>query len=192
LIFIKKLHPKLYNKKIIPKGISRQLRSFLMIELMIALFLVVTCALPLARFPLMAAKQEFNSAYRMQAERLADLAFAKIQEQLHREEIPWKDILRTKANGATVLEDQITVAFDPLGKRSFSRLGTLHSVGKKKQNGEEWRLATFRVKIEPLQKGDKLFYGKKARARARIFTYQLLIHKTSATAVNPAAPVANS
>jgi hypothetical protein len=154
-----------------------------MIELLIALFLVTACVLPLARFPFLAAQEEFNSAYRLQVQRLADLACADIQEQLCKEEILWKDIIRSEKDKATVLDNKVTISFDPLGKRTFSVLGTLHSVGKKGPNGEEWRLATVSVNIEPLKKEVKLFRTKKRIMTARIFTYQLLIHKAVAPAL---------
>ncbi len=157
-----------------------------MLELMIGLILVGTIALPLAQFPMQAAREEFKSAYRMQAQRLADLAFAQIKEKLHRNEIPWKEIVKPRENKALVHDDVVNVSFDPLSERKFLCIGTLHSVGKKKGDQEEWRLATIRVKITPQQKGFKLFRTKKSATESRIFTYQVLINKTSLPSTTPA------
>ncbi len=157
-----------------------------MLELMIGLFLVGVLALPLAQIPTQAVKEEFKSAYRMQAQRLADLAFAQIKEELHRNEIPWKEIVKTRENKAVVLDDVVDVSFEPLNERKFLRFGTIHSVGEKKgDQSEEWRLATIRVTITPQQKGFKLFRTKKSAVESRIFTYQVLIHKTSTPAPIP-------
>jgi hypothetical protein len=159
-----------------------------MLELMIALILLAMCILPLGRLPFTIAREEFNSAYRMQAQRLADLAFAEVKEKRHRQEIPWKDIARTREDGATVFNEDVDVSFDPLGKRTFLLTGTLHSVGKKGQNSEEYRLATVRIKVEPKLKQSKMFRSKKNRVTSQVFTYQVLIHKTSAQVLAPAAP----
>lgn len=159
-----------------------------MLELMIALLLVGACALPLSQFPMRAIQEEYKSAYRMQAQRLADLAFADFKEKLYKEGIPWKEISRARKDKTIVLNDVVEVSFEPLGKRKFLRLGTLHSVGKKAQNSDEWRLATFRVKITPQQKGFKLFRTKKSSVASRIFTYQVFISKTSAPATPTPSP----
>jgi hypothetical protein len=159
-----------------------------MLEFMIALFLVATCALPLSQLPMQAVQEEYKSAYRMQTQRLADLAFSQIKEQLYREEIAWQDILRTRQDSSIVLKDEVEVCFEPLGKRKFNRLGKLHSVGKTTSSGDEWRLITCRVKITPLQKGYKLFRTKKNTVASRTFTYQTLVSKTSTPP--PAQPVA--
>jgi hypothetical protein len=150
-----------------------------MLELMIAIALVGTCALPLARFPMQAVQEAFKSAYRMQAQRLADLAFAEVKEKLYCKEISWKEIIKPRNNKALVLDDVAEVSFEPLGKRKFSRKVSLHSIGKKGQNAEEWRLATLRVKITPQEKGMKLFRSKKSLVKSRIYTYQVLINKSS-------------
>lgn len=135
-----------------------------------------------------AIQEEVRSAYRMQAQRLADLAFAEIKEKLYRNEIPWKQIAQPSQEKTVVLEDVVEVAIEPLGKRKFVRRGTLHSVGKKAQNGDEWRLATFRVEIKPLEKGMKLFQGKKNPRTSKSFIYQVLVGKTSAPAAAPVLP----
>lgn len=156
----------------------RQYRTFLMFELMIALFLVGSFALPLAQFPMQAIQEEFKSVYRMQAQRLADLAFSEIKEKLHREEIPWKEIVKPGNDKALILNDVAEISFQPLGKRIFLRQATLHSVGKMGKNSEEWRLATVRVKITPQEKGIKLFRTKKKPVKSRVYTYQVLINKS--------------
>ena len=150
---------------------------------MIALFLVGMCALPLAQLPMRAVQQEYKSAYRMQSQRLADLAFADIKEQLYRNEISWKEIARGKNDPGIVLDNTAEVSFDAKSKFKFARLGTLYSVGKKSSNGDEWRLVTFRLKMTPVQKGFKLFRTKKNLVESRIYTYQLLVHKESVSTV---------
>lgn len=156
-----------------------------MLELMIALFLVGLCALPLAQFPTRAAKEEYNSAYRMQAQRLADLAFAEVKEKLYRQEISWKTISSAQSAKSIIPIDAMDVSIDPPYKKKFSRQATIYSVGKKTQNAEQWRLATIRIKITPQQKGIKLFRSKKSTAASRVFTYQVLINKAPISETTP-------
>jgi hypothetical protein len=146
-----------------------------MLELLIALFLVGTYALPLAQLPMKAIREQMKSCYRMQIQRLADLAFAEVKEKLYRQEISWKEISRPATDKATILDDTIEVSLEPLGTRRFYREGTLHSVGKKGKEGEEWRLITFRVLFKPQDKHFKIFRGKKGVKSSHIFTYRALV-----------------
>ncbi len=155
---------------------------------MIALLLVGMCALPLAQLPIRAVQQEYKSAYRMQAQRLADLAFADIKEQLYSNKISWKEIVRGKKDPAIVLDKTVEISFEDKSKFKFARFGTLHSVGKKTPNGDEWRLVTFRVKMTPVQKGFKLFRTKKNLVESRIYTYQVMVHKENASTVKAEVP----
>ncbi len=147
---------------------------------MLGLYLVSLCTLPLAQLPMKALKKEIESAYRMQMHHFADLAFAQAKEKLYRQEISWKQ-LSSPSNDPTILcDDTIVIGFEPMGSRKFHRKGALHSVGKKTQNGEEWRLITFKVKFTPQEKNYKLFTNKKGKKiSSHTFTYQALVNKSS-------------
>jgi hypothetical protein len=154
---------------------------------MIGLYLVALCALPLAQLPMKALKEETKSAYRMQMHRFADLAFAQVKEKLYRQEISWKQISSPSHHPAILFEDTITVGFEPLGSRQFNRKGTLHSVGKKAQNGEEWRLITFKVTFRPREKKYQLFFNKNGtKASSCTFIYQALVNKSNPAVQAPA------
>ncbi len=167
------------KRKSISKAISRQQRNFLLLELLIALFLISSFILPLAQFPMQAIQEEFKSAHRMHAERLAQGAFAKIKKKLHAQEISWEEITRPSTQRALVFEDTVSVEFESLGKRDFKVQGTLWSVGKKLQNGEELRLTTVQVQVGSTEKKYKPFRTKKSSRQTRTFTYQLLIQKAA-------------
>lgn len=156
-----------------------------MLELLIALFLVGTFALPLAQFPMRAVQQEYKSAYRMQAQRLADRSFASLKEKLYTQDVPWKDIVKTKGDKTA---EEVTVSLPPRGKKAFVLETTLHSVGKKTKEGDEYRLATYTVKVSPKDKKFKLFRAKKRWAKSRIYTYQALICKPAAPAAQTTTP----
>ncbi len=159
-----------------------------MLELLIALFLVGTFALPLAQFPMRAVKQEYNSAYGLQAQRIADLSFAELKENLYKQEIPWKEILKTRAEKKVLPNENVEVFLHPIGKKEFLLEKTLYSVGKKTKEGDEYRLATYRVKVTPKDKTFKLFRNKKHPVSSRIYTYQTLLCKQAAPSAQTSAP----
>ncbi len=156
-----------------------------MLELLIALVLIATCALPLAQLPIKAAQEEFNCTYRMHAERLADLAFAKVKEKLYRQEISWEEICSPKGSGAQVFEDTVEIDIASRNKKKFIRRSILSSTGKKLQNGEELRLATVKIQIISSDKKFKPFRTKKGVKTTRNFTYQVLLTK-------PPLPIASA
>ena len=146
---------------------------------MIGIFLICFCVFPLVRLPTRALNEETKTAYRVQLHRFADLACAKVKEMLYRQEISWKDISRTSKEAAIPIDDTITIPLEPLGARKFRRKVLLHSVGKKDQDGEEWRLVTVKVKFRPLS------FNKGESKTPRTFTYQVLVNQKSNPAAQP-------
>lgn len=170
-----------FNKKeqISPIHISRQHHSYLLLELLIALFLIGVCAIPVTQLPLKAMKEEINSLYRMQLHRLADLAFARFKENIYQQKISWKALTSSKHEKTQLFREDVEIALDTLGSRKFKQVGTVYSVGKKNKQGEEWRLVTFQVEFNPKDRQSQFFLKKKGSKRSHIFTYQILLLKTS-------------
>ncbi len=151
-----------------------------MLELLIGIFLFGFCAFPLTQLPLKALREEIKSAYRMQMHRYADIAFSEVKEKLYCQEITWKEISSPANNPVVLLKEKgITIDLNKeLGKRTFDRKVTLHSVGKKGQNGEEYRLATVKVTFKPKEKKSDLFRVRKgSKISSRSFIYKVFIKK---------------
>lgn len=142
-----------------------------MLELLIGLFLVTACALPLAQLPMKAIKEQTQSFYRIQIHRLADLAFAQMKEKLYRQEISWEDLSRS--SNSVILDDIVTLQLGSLGSQKFIRKIILSSVGKQGKEGEEWRLATFKIKFHPLEKKHQLFQKRK---KSSVFSYRVILN----------------
>lgn len=150
-----------------------------MLELLIALLLVVTCALPLARMPLHSISAQYKSVYRIHMDRLADLAYKEILEKLYAHEIPWKDL--SDSSKKVILNDVISAEIPGSGKQKFKRRATLSAVGKLGKNGDELRLVKIKIRLEP---------ENKFHARSPIFTYQTIARRTPAPPPPPSeAPV---
>lgn len=148
-----------------------------MLELLIALILIVMCALPLAQLPLHSLAAQYQSIYRIDMQRLSDLAYKEILEKLYTYEIPWRDLSSKKV----ILNDVITAEVPGSGKQKFKRRATLSAVGKLGKNGDELRLVKIKIRLEP---------ENKFHARSPIFTYQTIARKSPAPPPPPPeAPV---
>jgi hypothetical protein len=169
------------NKKeqLILQKKSRQYYSFLMLELLIALFLVGSFALPLAQFPMRSMKEQIKSISRMQVERLADIAFSEFKEKLYKKEISWKQLSVSSDEKAVIFDKDIKLSIAPIGERELKRIDYVSSIGKTTKQGEEWRLVTFSVKFQPKETNFKLFRRTKSQKNARVFSYQILVKKIS-------------
>lgn len=71
-------------------------RTFLLLELLIALSLVTIFAFPLIFNPLNKLNQELKKLEEIERERLSELLLAEVKEQLYCNSIPWGKIPPTK------------------------------------------------------------------------------------------------
>lgn len=67
-------------------------RSFLLIEVLIAMTLVTLCIVPLIRQPLKLYTEELGQLEEMEKQRLADWTFTEVKEFLLKNELPWEEI----------------------------------------------------------------------------------------------------
>ncbi|MBI2811773.1 MAG: hypothetical protein HYX67_13230 [Candidatus Melainabacteria bacterium] len=104
--------------------------------------------------------------------RLADLAFAEVKTQLYRTSIAWDLVTSPSTEKALVLDDVVSLSLDATSTKKFRRKAFLYSVGKKGKAGEEYRLATCEITLQPYEE-------KRKNKRERTFTYQVLLKKTS-------------
>ncbi|OGN55652.1 MAG: hypothetical protein A3D96_00980 [Chlamydiae bacterium RIFCSPHIGHO2_12_FULL_44_59] len=70
----------------------REKKTFLLLEVLMAFFLVCLCAIPLVTGPLKLYRQQTAHFIDMEKERLADWTFCEIKEMLFNQEIPWEKI----------------------------------------------------------------------------------------------------
>lgn len=172
--------------------ISRQRsrkRSFLLLELLVAIAILGLCALPLARIPLNTIQQGIESSYRVGMHRLGDLAFADIKEKVYKHEISWDELSHPFNKKYLVLSDQIDLSLKPLGSKKFLRRIFLYSTGKKDKQGIEWRKVTCRVEFTPKKAKSLLFRPKKAvDPNTCVFLYQFLITKLPSSASDDKTP----
>ncbi len=102
-------------------------RSFLLLEILIAFFLVTLCIVPLVRQPLSLYRSELERLEAMEKERLADWTFTEVKEMLLKNEIPWEKIPnKSETAGPFPLPDaviQLPGCSPKIIKRTFTMTG---------------------------------------------------------------------
>lgn len=159
------------------RQMQRKKKTFLLLELLIGLFLISTCALPLVRLPMQTLQEELKSAWRIQMHHCADLTFAQIKEKVYTKQIDWDTLSAPRAAKAKILEDEATYSLPPIGKRTFCRTGYLHSVGKKDKEGKEFRLVTCTIAFQT-KDHSRLFKAGKKNRDTIAFAYQFTAEKS--------------
>ncbi len=76
-----------------------RIRSFLLLEVLLAMTLVALFAAPLMRFPIRHYRAQINSLEAFERQRVADWTFSEIKEMLLKESIPWDNL---PAKGASI------------------------------------------------------------------------------------------
>jgi hypothetical protein len=125
-------------------------RPFLLLEILIALMLVILCAIPLAIEPLRLYRSEMKLLAEIEGERLADWTFSEIKEKLLRNDIPWEDLpLENKAPRSYPLEPS-DIHIPGRSKKQIQRSFTLTCQRQKEGlQGEIYRIFDVDIYFTP-------------------------------------------
>lgn len=138
-------------------------RPYLLFELLIALSIVSLCIVPLVRTPFAAFKKEIESLEKIELQRIAELTFAEVKEQLYKNEIPWKII--SEKNADEPLKTKITVSLGKNINHDYEQ--SLFLWSKKIENGknnEEYSLFNAKIVfsgLPPLKKTDSSTFSQR-------------------------------
>ena len=67
-------------------------KSFLLAEILLAMFLIAVCALPLVKGPIVIFRKEIENIEKIEEQRIANLAFFEIKKILYEQKIPWSEL----------------------------------------------------------------------------------------------------
>ena len=127
-------------------------RSFLLIEVLIAVLLVSICLIPLIRTPINSYRSEIEWLEEMEKERLAEWAFAEVKEKLLKNEIPWEKIPLPGAEAQPFELPQAQIQIPGCQPKSVN-ISCVLSCGKQKEkigfNGEIYRMLTVSLQFDP-------------------------------------------
>lgn len=139
--------------------------SFLLLELLIALFLLSTMILPFACLPIKALQKEYLSLQDLQLRRLADLQFASIKKDIYAQEKKFLEVLSAKGPKGKVPLAEPSFFILKLG--SYSKKFMIKKYGYTYLQEKEYYLIRILIEICP----------EKTKAKKRRFIYQLLVKR---------------
>jgi hypothetical protein len=124
-------------------------RSFLLLEVLIALLFVSLCIAPMMQAPLAVFKKERKNLEQMEKERLADWSFSEVKERLLKNEIPWEKIPKQyEETGPFPLPD-VKIELPGYKPKTIKRIFTLYGQGKKEgKGGQDLRQLYVRIFLD--------------------------------------------
>jgi hypothetical protein len=130
-------------------------RPYMLMELLVAFSIVGLCVIPLIRTPVNVFKTEIESLEKMALQRIAELSFASIKEQLYKNEISWK-ALSENGTEEPHFVDKVKISLGKDLNRDYERKFFLWSKKTDSgKNGEEYRLLNTKITFSPLPKPKK-------------------------------------
>lgn len=123
--------------------------SYLLLETIIALFLITICLLPIAQNPIFFLKSQIISLEKMDLERIADLSFSEIKEKLYKNEIPFDEIIKNEEKSKLYnLKDEY-ILLDKFPQKQVLRNFKICQVKDKKgPGGAKYKLCRVNVFLE--------------------------------------------
>lgn len=133
-------------------------------EVMIALALAILCAVPLLVKPISIYRSELRLLEAGEGERLADLAFAEVKEQLLQRQIPWEKLPSYQNTSPTFHLSPVMLEIPNRGSKKIERSFTFYCKGEKEgKNKEICRILYVMISFDP-----KLSMRRKANYAYRI------------------------
>lgn len=162
-------------KKIIIKK-----RSFLLLEILIAVSLIVVCSVPLIRNPLCFYKKEMKNLEELSLVKLKKDALNNIKELLFKNEIPWADFAIRKKSQVpirTFHKDLIIKGFKKKEVTVYYRIWTIEE--KNCKDDTVCRKVGVQISI------DRPFYKKEKGSKEKYDIYTLFAQKMKKTPDQP-------
>lgn len=142
-------------------------RSFILLEILIALTLVILCAIPLIVKPIHAYRFEMQAFEEMEGERLADWTFSEIKEKMLKNEIPWDKLPSHKGTTGPFPLEPGSIHIPGRQPKKIERSFTLFGKGEKQGiSGETYRMLYVKIAFDPVLSKKK-----------KIYTYRLPVQK---------------
>lgn len=144
-------------------------KTFLLIEVLVAIALVTLCLVPLIQRPLQSYRTEKALLFEMEGERLAEWTFSEVKEKFLKNEIPWSRIPRPGMVSQPISLPKATISLpgqkDMIVERTFTM-----KCGKRGEKtsgqGDCYRLLRIEITFTPqLSKKKRGTYGYRLLVR---------------------------
>jgi hypothetical protein len=110
---------------------------FILLEVLMALTLVMICAVPLVKQPLQFFQKEILSMEQMEKERLADWTFSEIKEKLLKNEISWDKLPTLNQKTGPFKLEVATIEIPGFKPKKVERSFTFYGQGEKVGKNDE-------------------------------------------------------
>jgi len=145
-------------------------QSFLLLEVLIALALVIVCVIPIIVKPIEAYRFEMRTFEEMERERLADWTFSEIKEKLYKNEISWGKIPSLKKVAGPFVLNPAKIQVPGLKAKCVERTFSLYCRGEKQgRAGETFRMIYVKIEFRPA-----------LTKKQKIYTYRTIVEKSGA------------
>ncbi len=125
-------------------------RPFALLEVLIALSLVLLCAIPLLVKPIHVYRYEMAALEEMEGERLADWTFSEIKEEMLKGKIPWEKIPKMGHETGPFPLEPGAIQVPGRELKRIERSFTLKGHGEKKgASGQIYRMIYVHLDFRP-------------------------------------------
>lgn len=126
-------------------------QSFILLEAMVALILVILCAIPMITSPIKAYKLELKNLQKAEEQRIAELSFTEIKEKLYSTLHNWESF---KKPSKTYFLTDIPITFRGASFATLKRSYKIRMDSPKKINKGKCSLAKLTINIQLWEKHD--------------------------------------
>lgn len=149
-------------------------KTFLLLEILIAILLVSICLIPLVQSPILSYRAEMSLIEEMEGERIAEWTFSEIKDKLLNHEIPWEKLPTLDNKTSLISLPPMTIDIPGAKLKKIERAFVLrcNKKGEKEGvNGEIYRMLHVDIYFTP-----KLTQKKKAKGTSD-YSYRLMVQK---------------
>jgi hypothetical protein len=164
-----------FRLKLKPTAFPKTKHPFLLFEVLLAIFLVSLCLIPLIRSPIENYRKELNLLKEIEGERWAEWSFSEIKEKFLNNDIPWEKIPTAGTTSSRFHLPPITLELPGLPSKTIERSFILRCTKKSEKqtkNGETYRLLWVDLYFSP-----KLSQ-KKIKKKKQDYSFRILVKKT--------------
>lgn len=149
-------------------------RSFLLFEVLIAIFLVSLCLIPLIRSPIKNYRYELKLLEEMEGERWAEWSFSEIKEKLLNNDIPWEKIPAPGTASPKISLPPITLQLPGLPPKTIQRSFSLRCTKKSEKETKDkeiYRLLRIDLYFNPR------LSQKKHNKQKQDYSFRIMVKK---------------
>jgi len=159
--------------------IKKQNRSFLLLEMLIAIFLVSISAAPFLTSTLSFFRSELKQLELIEAQRIAELSFFEVKSLLYQNEIPWSSIPKNQTDAKLRRLPEFSMQIPGFDEKKIQRNYLLWGPSKEGISEQSYKKIHVLITLEiPNHKSPSAFSQQKKFLSPYQFHYQVFAQKS--------------